>query len=129
MQILRAGAFYFASVFGIGFIFGIIRTLWMAPRLGARAAELIEAPLMLAVSVASARWVIVILGLPFQFSVRFGMGVVGFVFMLIAEFGLVLRLRGLSVRQYLATRDRVAGIVYYVILILFLVMPLLVVRR
>ena len=45
--------------------------------------------------------------------------------MLAAEFGLVLRIRGISVRQYLATRDRVSGAAYYVMLIVFAVMPLL----
>ena len=45
--------------------------------------------------------------------------------MLAAEFDLVLRVRGISVRQYLATRDRVSGSAYYVMLIVFAVMPLL----
>ena len=48
---------------------------------------------------------------------------------LIAEFGFVLWLRGLSVREYLATRDPVSATVYYVMLGAFAVMPLLVAER
>jgi hypothetical protein len=36
MQILRAGVFYFALVFGAGFVLGTIRTLWVVPRVGTR---------------------------------------------------------------------------------------------
>ena len=37
---LTSGA-YFAIVFSIGFALGVVRTLWVAPRVGERAAELI----------------------------------------------------------------------------------------
>ena len=49
--------------------------------------------------------------------------------MLVAEFTLVLSLRGLSVQEYLATRDPVSGSVYYAMLGVFTIMPLLVARR
>jgi hypothetical protein len=49
--------------------------------------------------------------------------------MLTAEFTLVLLLRGLSISEYLADRDPVAGTVYYLMLGAFAVMPLLVARR
>ena len=49
--------------------------------------------------------------------------------MLVAEFGFVLWLRGLSIREYLATRDPVSGTVYYLMLGVFAIMPLLVARR
>jgi hypothetical protein len=42
MQILKAGFLYFVLVFGVGFVLGTIRTLWVAPRLGVRLAELAE---------------------------------------------------------------------------------------
>ena len=47
----------------------------------------------------------------------------------IAEFTLVLWLRGFSIKESLAARDPVAGTVYYVVLGVFAVMPLLVARR
>ncbi len=49
--------------------------------------------------------------------------------MLGAEFTFAAWLRGLSVWHYLAGRDPVAGTVYYAMLGLFAIMPLLVARR
>lgn len=49
--------------------------------------------------------------------------------MLVVEFGLVLWVRGLSIRQYFATRDRVSGTVYHVMLAVFAVLPLFAARR
>jgi type IV secretory pathway TrbD component len=46
--------------------------------------------------------------------------------MLIAEFGFVLWIRGLSIRDYFATRDPVAGAAYDLLLIVFAIMPRLV---
>ena len=57
------------------------------------------------------------------------MGFVALGLMLIAEFGFVLWLRRLSIREYLATRDPVSRTVYYVMLGVFAIMPLLVARR
>jgi len=57
------------------------------------------------------------------------MGGIGLALMIVAEFLLVLRLRGLSIREYFATRDPVAGMVYYAALAAFAVMPLLVARK
>ena len=63
-----------------------------------------------------------------MWSARLGMGCMALVLMLIAEFGFVLWIRGLSIRDYLATRDPVSGTVYYLMLAVFAAMPLLVVR-
>jgi hypothetical protein len=45
MQILKPGVLYFGFVFGVGFVLGTIRALWIVPRLGTRLAELMEAPI------------------------------------------------------------------------------------
>jgi len=58
MRILQAGVLYFALVFGTGFVLGAIRTLWVVPRVGMRMAELMEMPIMLAVTIVAARWTI-----------------------------------------------------------------------
>jgi hypothetical protein len=39
-KVLKAGALYFALVFGAGFVLGSIRVLWLVPRIGERTAEL-----------------------------------------------------------------------------------------
>ena len=129
MQILKAGLLYFALVFGAGFVLGPIRLLWVVPRFGTRIGELMETPIMFAITIAAARWVVRRLAVPSIPSRRLGMGGVALSLLLIGEFTLVLWLRGLSVREYLAGRDPVSGTVYYLILGVFAIMPLLVARR
>ena len=129
MQILKAGVLYFARVFRVGFILGPIRVLGVAPRLGTRMAELLETPVMLAITILAARWIVRRLAVPPTLSCRLGMGCIALILMLVAEFALVRWLRGLSIREYLAGRDPVAGTVYYLTPGTFAAMPLLVVRR
>ncbi len=129
MQILKAGILYFIVVFGAGFLLGPIRILWVVPRLGTRVAELLEAPIMFVITIVAARWIVRRFAMPPTPSSRLGMGGVALSLMLIAEFTLVVWLRGLSIREYLAGRDPVAGTVYYATLGPFAIMPLLVARR
>ena len=42
---------YFALMFAAGFVLGTVRSRWIVPRLGVRTAELMEAPIMLVVSI------------------------------------------------------------------------------
>jgi len=125
MQILKAGVLYVALVFGAGFVLGTVRTLWIVPRVGTRRAELMETPIMLVVTIVAARWIVLHFAVPSTPSSRLGMGCIALVLLLLAEFGFVLWLRGLSIRDYLATRDPVSGTVYYVMLAAFAVMPFL----
>jgi hypothetical protein len=129
MQILKAGMLYFVFVFGAGFLLGPIRILWIVPRLGTRVAELLEAPIMFVITIVAARWIVRRLAVPSTASSRLSMGSIALSLLLIAEFTLVLWLRGLSIREYLAGRDAVAVTVYYVMLGAFAIMPLLVARR
>ena len=105
---------------------GTIRTLWIVPRVGTRTAELMEMPIMLAVTIVAARWTVLRLSVPMTWSARLEMGCIALALMLIAEFGFVLWLRGLSIKKYFATRDRVSGTVYYLLLVAFAIMPRLV---
>ena len=126
MNTLEAGVLYFALVFGAGFALGTIRTLWLVPRVGARKAELLEMPIMLVVTILSARWVVRHLAVPNTSSARLGMGSLALLLMLMAEFGFVLRLRKLTLREYFAGRDPVAGTAYYVMLIILAALPLVI---
>ena len=105
MQILKPGVFYFALVFGVGFVLGTIRIMWVVPRFGTRIAELMETPIMFVVTVLAGRWIVRRLAVPPKASRRLGMGCVGLGLMLVAEFTLVLWLRGLSISDYLASQD------------------------
>ena len=126
IRTLRAGTLYFAIVFGIGFLVGSIRVLWLVPRVGTRSAELMEAPIMLAVSLFAARWTIRRLAVPAVFSCRLVMGLLALILMLTAEFTFVLWLRGMSLKQYFAARDPISGTVYYIVLGMFAAIPLFV---
>ncbi len=129
MRTLKAGLLYFIFVFGAGFVLGPIRLLWVVPRLGTRTAELLEAPIMLGISIVAARWIIRRFRVPPVWTNRIGMGCVAICLMLLAEFTFVLWLRGMTIRDYFATRDPVSGKVYYLTLGLFAILPLLVARR
>ncbi len=124
----KAGALYFAAVFTIGFGLGTTRTLLIVPRLGERRAELLEAPVMVLVSFFMARWAVGRMTVPYVVSQRILMGAAGLLLLLAAEFGFVLWLRGISLQQYFATRDPVAGAVYYSALVVFALAPLCVQR-
>ena len=128
MQILKAGLLYFGLVFGAGFVLGPIRILWVVPRFGTRMAELMETPIMFVVTIVAATWIVRRLAVPYKPFMRLGMGCIALGFMLIAEFTLVLWLRGISISEHLANRDPVSGTVYYVMLGVFAIMPLLVAR-
>ncbi len=124
-----AALLYFGIVFGAGFVLGPVRIFWIAPRIGTRAAELLETPIMLAVPILAARWVIYYLSVPSELWIRLGMGFIGLGLMLAAEFLLVLRLRGMSIREYWKTRDPVSGTAYYFLLGIFAAMPAILGRR
>jgi hypothetical protein len=88
-----------------------------------------EAPAMLVVTILAARWVAWLLSLPPKAATRLGVGFVALGFLLGAECTVVLWVRGLTIGEYLASRDPVAGTVYIVMLGIFAVMPLLVARH
>ena len=126
MRILHTAALYFLLVFGAGFVLGIVRVLAVVPLLGERAAELLEMPLMLAVIVAAARWIVrhkLDARQPSALSV--GFSAMGFV--LLGDLAVGVWLRGMSVVEVFLNRDPVSGTAYYAALLLFAVMPALLV--
>lgn len=127
-RILKAALVYFLIVFGVGFLLGPIRILLVVPRLGERMAELLEAPVMLLVIILAANWIVRRFQLPVRLVYRLGAGVIAFILGVVFEFGLVLTLRGLTLREYFESRDPIAAGAYYLTLVLFALMPLLVGR-
>ncbi len=120
MQTLKAGAGYFALVFAAGCFLGTIRTLWVGPLVGVRHAELMESPLMLAAIIIASRRVA---------RNPLAVGFLALGFLLIAEIGVAVGLRRLSIGEYIAGRDPVSGIVYLALLLAFAVMPRLMFKR
>ena len=74
-RVVRAGLLYFALTFGAGFVLGPLRILVLVPRVGERAAELMELPVMVGLSWLAARWVTRRLAVPSSTGARVGMGV------------------------------------------------------
>jgi hypothetical protein len=124
-KILEAGTLYFALVFGAGFVLGTIRTLCIVPRLGTRTAELMEAPIMFAITVLASRWVVRRLAMGAAFSGRIAVGLMALGLLLLTEFTVMRWLSGLTIAEYLAGRDPVAATVYVALLAAFALMPLL----
>jgi hypothetical protein len=129
MKILKAGMLYFALVFGAGFVLGLIRMLWVVPRVGTRIAELMESPIMLVVIIVAARWLVRRLAVPPEPSSRLGMGFLALALLVIAEISLVGPLQGYSVNEYFSSRDPISGTVYYVMLLVYALMPFLLAQR
>ena len=128
MGTVSAGLRYFALVFAAGFVLGFVRVLWLAPRIGPRVAELLEAPIMLVVIVLAARHVVARIRPHPGRGRRLGIGLIALAVLLATEVGVVLWLQGLTLRDAIAGRDPINGAVYVASLILMVIMPL-VVRR
>ena len=120
LRIPKAATIYFALIFGAGFVLGPIRILFIVPRFGVRMAELIEAPMMLLVIVFAAKWLVRRFNLA---PIALPVGFLALGFMIAFEFTLVLWLRDLTLAEYFKERDPVAGFVYYLMLLVFALMP------
>jgi low temperature requirement protein LtrA len=127
-RVARFALAYFASVFSIGFVLGAARTLWIAPRLGERVAELVEMPVMVAASFLVARALMSRTG---AVGIRAAVlaGLAALALLLCAEVAVVAFVRGQTLAEYVASRDPVAGSAYILALLLFAAMPALVSHR
>ena len=119
---------YFLLVFGVGFILGSIRVIFIVPRLGERISELIEMPFMFVAVVLSARFVAQRFSLPAATSSRLFVGLLALTLLLLAEFLLAVAIQDRSLDAYIASRDPISGAVYLAMLVLFALMPLIVAR-
>jgi hypothetical protein len=108
---LKAAMLYFGLVFGAGFVFGIMRTLWLVPIVGERNAELLETPFMLIVVWLAARCIVgrmkALTG-----GHRLAIGGLALLLLLLAELGVIMFLREQSLGEYVATQDSVSGAAY-----------------
>ncbi len=84
---------------------------------------------MFAVIFLAARWIARRAAIPPEPARWLAIGFVAVSLLLIVEFTVVLWLQGLTMREYFARRDPVSGTVYFVMLGVFAVMPLLISLR
>lgn len=120
---IRASFLYFALVMGAGFLLGSVRVLFVVPHLGERWAELAEMPIMAMVIVVAAGY---ILRRYPEVQTRGRALVVGFTALALsvsAELVLAVVLQSQSLAEYLASRDKISGSVYLVMLVVFALMP------
>lgn len=101
-----------------------MRVLVLVPRLGVRLAELLEMPLMAVVIVLAARHVVRRWALPTA-TARLLVGGLALALLLAAELTLAALLQGQSPAQWIASRDPVSGRVYFAMLLVYALMPLL----
>ena len=81
---------------------------------------------MFVVIFVAARWTLRRFRVSAAASARLGVGLVALVLLVAAELGTTILIRGLTLRQDIASRDPVAGSVYLAMLGVFAIMPLLV---
>jgi hypothetical protein len=122
---LKAIVLYFAIVLGSGFVLGMFRVPVLVPRLGERYAELLEMPVMLAVIVFAARYVVGRYKLPASVGLRMQVGFGALALSVAAELLMAAALQSQSVANYIASRDPVSGSVYLLLLLVFALMPAL----
>ena len=124
MQVLIAGALYFALVFVAAFALGAVRTFWAEPALGETAAVALEAPFLLTAIVLAARFILRRIAVPRTSAHLLGVGAFGLVLQQGAEMALVAA-AGETLAQHLAYLQTPAGMIYLGVLLAFLVTPLL----
>lgn len=124
-NIIKAGILYFLIVFGLGFLLGFARVVFLVPVTGERYAELTEMPLMLVAVYFMARYIVRRFSDTPNHTGYLFAGIISLFLMLLAELTLVLGLRGITLTEYFSTRDAVAGSFYSVSLIIFTIMPYL----
>jgi len=128
IRVFIQGLRYFALVFSAGLGFGVMRTLWVVPLLGTRWAELTEMPLMLGVIIWVARGLVQPKGEHSDQRLNseiayWGIGGVALVCMVLADLAVGVGLRGMTIDQALFERDPISGSFYYLMLLIFAIMP------
>ncbi len=120
---VRPGLLYVACVLGAGFLLGMVRVPLLVPRIGERWAELTEMPIMAVVIFLAAGYVLR------RYPAIRSPGrslVVGFLALALAvgaELGLAVALQDQTLAEFIASRDKVSGSVYLVLLLVFALMP------
>lgn len=120
---IKAGFVYFALVLGAGFILGAFRVPFLVPRLGERWAELSEMPIMATVIFLAAGHILRRYPAICSPGRSLAAGVLALVLSVSAELGLATVLQNRNLVEFIASRDKISGSVYVVLLMVFALMP------
>ncbi len=121
LNTVRPGLLYF--VMGTGFLLGMIRVPFLAPRLGERWAELAEMPIMAIVIFLSAGYVLKRYPGVQSHGQALVVGLLALTLSVFAELGLAVVLQDQTLSEFIRGRDKVSGSVYVVLLVFFALMP------
>lgn len=122
-RILKLSWLYFCLIFGAGFVLGPMRVLFLEPRLGERTAQLLEMPVMLLVIWLAAGWLIQRSAQNLSSKGLLGFGLLAVSYVLVADVGVGVGLRSMTIAEVFLNRDPVAGSAYYGLLVLAAIMP------
>jgi hypothetical protein len=128
-KIIRAGFLYFVMVLGSGFVLGAFRVPFLVPRMGERWAELAEMPIMSAVIFFSSGFILRRYPDINQSGKALTVGLLALALSVSAELLLATVLQAQTLAQFIASRDKVSGSVYIVLLLVFALLPWLRVRK
>ena len=119
---IRAGGAYGVIGFSFGFAFGVVRTMLVAPAIGAFAAVAIETPLMLAACTPLARWCLRRWGITMP-GAALVMGLAAFAALMVCEV-LLGQALGQSPQAMLAAMTRPEGLLGLAGQITFALLPI-----
>jgi hypothetical protein len=128
MRILISACLYFVIVFGVGFLLGPIRVLWLELSIGKTAAVAIETPFLLAAMIFATRQVPKWTGLDASIGSLAAMGIGALVLQQIADIAVAIGLRGMTLSEQIASFAKPEGLIYLSLIVLFAAMPVLVNR-
>jgi hypothetical protein len=122
---IAAGLLYVAVLFALGFLLGVIRTLFVEPRLGPAAAVALEAVPMLAAMAVAAPWAARLGDVPSSPAARLGMGLVALLCLVLLETLFAAVLRGRAPDFWLERPHTPEGRIGLGLMLAFALMPLL----
>jgi hypothetical protein len=101
VTIARAAIAYWAMVFALGFVLGIVRVVWLAPRVGLIPATVIELPVMLMASWLASGWLVRHFAIT-DSGAALATGGLAFALLMVAECVLAVAMMGQTPAQWLA---------------------------
>ncbi|HEV7279875.1 MAG TPA: hypothetical protein VGN57_06635 [Pirellulaceae bacterium] len=124
LRVWEVALAYFVLVFGAGALFGAVRVLAVEPELGARNAELVEAPFLLAAILLSG-WIASGACQECDLRTFFGISAAATALLLLADLSVGMRFRGLTPAEIFLGRDPLSSALYYGLLAAYAVAPVL----
>ena len=124
-HIVKSGVIYFLVTLGSGVVLEVIRLQVVALHVSEKLAGMLEIPNTLLATIIGSRWAVDHFLLPPLPGVRLSVGLVALILWLIGEWMVVLPLHGLSLSEFFASREPIAGIVPIGALAVLIVMPFL----